>query len=70
MQYTDPHSGAADVAKTEQQTAGQNRAGGVSVFVAAAAASALGSWTVWARGQILWDPSLPCSPVPVEEGTA
>lgn len=60
---------AAAVAKTEQ-TAGQNRADGVSVFVAASAASALGSWMGRFLVKFLWAPSPPCSPVPVEEGTA
>ena len=71
VQHTDPDPGDSALAKTEQ-TAGQNQADGVSVFVAAAAAaaSALGFWKGWVRVKCLWAPSPPRSPVPVEEGTA
>lgn len=69
VQRTDPDTGATAVAKTEQ-TAGENQADAVSEFVAAAAASALGSWVGWFLVKFLWAPSPPCSPVPVEEGTA
>lgn len=68
MQYTDPDTEAT--AALTQQTAGQNRADGVSVSVAASAASARGSWVGWFLVNCLWPPSLPFSPVPVEEGTA
>lgn len=68
-QCTDPDTGATAVSET-QQTAGQNQADGVSVFVAASAASALGFWTGWYQGKFLWAPALLRSPVPVEEGTA
>lgn len=68
VQYTDPHHhvGATAAANTQQETAEQNQADGISVFVAAA----LGSRVVWAQGKFLWAPSLLRSPVPVEEGTA
>lgn len=63
---TAPNTGPTAVAKT----AGQNQADGVSEFVAASAASALGSWVGWFLVKFLWAPSPLCSPVPVEEGTA
>lgn len=63
---TDPDSEAT----AEAKTAGYNRADGASVFVAASAASAWGSWTGCFQAKILWTPSLPCSLVPVKEGTA
>lgn len=58
VQHIDPDTGATAAATTEQ-TAGQNQADGVSVFVAAAAASAMGSWVGWIQGKFLWAPSLP-----------
>lgn len=70
VQNADPRTEVTATAKTELQTAGYNQAGGASVFLAAAAASALGSRMVWIQGNFLWAPSPPCSPVPAEEGTA
>lgn len=69
LQHQHPDTGGTALAKTER-TAGYYQAGGVSVFVAAAGASALGFWMGWFLVKCLWTPSAPCSPVPVEEGTA
>lgn len=69
MQYTAQHVAPTVLAYIEE-TAGYNQADGVSVFVAAAAASGLGFWTGWCLVKFLWAPSPLCSPVPVEEGTA
>lgn len=67
VQCTAADTGLSAMANTKQ-SAGQNQAGDISEFVAAA--SALDSWMGWFLVKFLWCSSPPCSRVPVEEGTA